>query len=864
MRRALLGPLLYMSLIACDGPSVPDAGCGMTGVAPDQPALSCPEMVDLGCIGTEGATLSIDTQVATCDGSEATVVCTPANGSTFVPGSAASGRCVATAPSGASAECTFTVRYAVDQPNALQCAAAIERACEAPLTAVTIDAPDVRQSCTDGAIGAVSSDAPSEGFAVGDHVVRYDAPVEGGAALSCTVEVRITDATPPTLSCDDARVLRAQRGDPIDPAPPSATDACDDDVTLTIGALPTDRGVATVAVSAADDAGGTSTCDWQITVLDVWPPSDLRIVSAERAGDGTTDLTLGWSDDYGDDVTELRLERATDLAGAWTALGTVAVGTQTYTDAEMPSPVAYYRLVALAGTDEGGATDPVRALSVEADEYHSMGQSVPGVGFATALRAVVRYPTDLTSGPYPFVLFMHGNHGNCRPSSGDDQCQTRTEDDCTSTGRTTTPNMAGYVYLQETLSAQGYVTASVSANALNCRNDFIPERTALILEHLRRWVTWSTTGGAPFGTTFAGAVDLSRVSLVGHSRGGEAVSGTPAALQASPIAGVSLASVFAIGPTDYHDQAPRDLPFAVLLPGCDGDVATLEGMRQYDRGLIPASATPRAQVLYIGANHNFFNTEWRFDDNAEIARSCSNANLVGGPAQRGMLEIVLSDWLRAANDGVLVPDYQRTMLPSSPPLLNAWAGRSLDLRWSYAAGGRRIVDDFAGTGAPNTNELGGANTYAGMIAALSCTGGCRGNFNHVTGAVRTAWQDAPASVTMALGDLDASAYPAVSMRFASRLATINDGITEHDFVIRVRDAAGTSAEVPLTEVGRLPHGYPSNFALEVLTTLRVPFTAMLARAPGLDVAHLTSLEVEWPGAGSAQGSIWMADVDLSD
>ena len=51
----------------------------------------------------------------------------------------------------------------------------------------------------------------------------------------------------------------------------------------------------------------------------------------------------------------------------------------------------------------------------------------------------------------------------------------------------TTPNAEGYVYLMETLAASGYVTVSVSANALNCRDDFIPERTQLLLEHLRRW-----------------------------------------------------------------------------------------------------------------------------------------------------------------------------------------------------------------------------------------------------------------------------------------------------------------------------------------------------------------------------------------
>lgn len=859
MRRALLGLLV---LAGCDGgaPALPDGGCGEPGVAPDMPILGCPAMVDVGCIDASGAPLAVPTTVATCDGTPATVTCTPDR---VAPG-ATGGSCVAVSATGARAECRFAIRYAVDGPASLVCPPAVTAACAGPRTAVSLPSPGVMASCDGGEIGAPTSDAPAD-YAVGATEVAWTATVAGGPSLTCTTRVEVTDDTPPALSCAPVTVLRTAADDPILVPPPTATDACDDSVDVSLGPLPTTRGAHVVPVTATDDGGATATCDLEVTVRDVFAPVGLRVISAALASDGTTDVTLGWEDGGGADATDVRVERATSPGGPWTALDTLgaAPGAATYTDAEAPSPVAWYRVVALAAGVEGGATEPVRAYAVSADEYHLRDQVVPTVRFATSLYGVVRHPEDLSEGPFPLVVFLHGNHGNCRPASGDDECETREGHDCEDARFTTTPNAEGYLYLQETLAAQGFFTVSLSANALNCRDGFLAERAQLIVEHLRRWATWSGAGGAPFGTTFAGAVDLSRVALVGHSRGGEAVATVPAVLRATPVAGVSLASVFGIGPTDYETPTPSGVPFAVLLPACDADVTSLEGLRQYDRGLDPTDATERAQVLYVGANHNFFNEEWRFDDNEALRRACTSAQQVGGAAQRGMLEIVLADWLRATALAAPLPAYLRAEA-ETPALVDFWADADLDLRWSYAGPERFVIDDFEGTGAPDVNDLGGDNDYTGMIAAITCTGTCARNFSHRVGAVRPAWRDAPALMSFAIGDVDASGWGVLSMRFASRIATINDGIVEHDLAIRVRDASGVVAEVALTAVGRLANRYPSRFEQEILSTVRVPLEAFLAAAPMLDLAHLVAVELGMPIAGaSPAGSIWMSDLELA-
>lgn len=854
---------LVFCLTACGTPPeppVPDAGCGELGTPSDMPYIMCPSEIDLGCIGPEGVTLDVAATAGSCDGAEPTLVCNPGAGATIRAGSPSEGTCVARSPSGAVAECTFAIRYAIDGPAELACGDALSATCSASRTNVTLEPPTAMASCSGGRVDPATHDAPADGFAVGLTTVTWTAAVEGGAPLSCTVDVTIDDDTPPALRCDPSTFARTAPGDAITPPLPTATDRCDTEVLVDM-VLPTERGAHVVPVTATDDAGLEATCDWALTVLDVFAPTGLRVLSAELAADGTTDLSVGWDPVTSPDVTALRLERATSLAGPWTTLSTLPATTLTFTDGVMPMPEAHYRVVALAGALEGGATDPLRALAVTDDEYHLVSQPVSGVPFATSLFGVVRHPVDLAAGPFPLVVFLHGNHGNCRSAAGLDGCESRTGHECEDPSYTTTPNAHGYVYLQETLASQGFMTVSISANALNCRPDYIPERTALLLEHLRRWARWGTTGAAPFGTTFAGVIDLTRVSLVGHSRGGEAVASAPAALASTPVAGVSLAGVFTIGPTDFHSPRPSGVPYATLLPGCDADVRTLVGLRQYDRGLDAGDPNARAQILYIGANHNFFNTEWRVDDNEAIGRACDAGDLVGGPAQRGMLEPVLSDWIRSTTAGSRFPAYIRAE-SDTPPLIDAWAARDIDLRWSYAAASRRALDDFTGAGAPDFNDAGGANTYSGMIASITCTGTCRRNFTHVTGAIRPAW-DPSARATFAVGDLDASLYDVVSMRFASRIATINSSIFEHDFAIRVRDRSGTTAEVLLAAYGRLPHRYPSRFEQEVLTTVRIPFTAFLAAAPTLDPAHLSAVEVSWPGTGPAAGSIWMSDLDLA-
>ena len=74
---------------------------------------------------------------------------------------------------------------------------------------------------------------------------------------------------------------------------------------------------------------------------------------------------------------------------------------------------------------------------------------------------------------------------------------------------------------------------------------------------------------------------------------------------------VGLAHARADAAGNLGQNPVADVPSVTLLPGCDGDVADLQGEDFVDgtRGVSRGTALHSA-VYVVGANHNYFNSEW--------------------------------------------------------------------------------------------------------------------------------------------------------------------------------------------------------------------------------------------------------------
>jgi hypothetical protein len=130
-------------------------------------------------------------------------------------------------------------------------------------------------------------------------------------------------------------------------------------------------------------------------------------------------------------------------------------------------------------------------------------------------------------GPFPLAVFAHGNHSPLENS---------------------TP---GYLYLCQLLASHGIVAATIDVNFLNGFNFGENDGRAIVhLEHLKQFRTWNNTATHPLH----GKVDLNRILIVGHSRGGEAVGHASFFNRLGSIGGVLLDGSAGLGP--YASDCP--------------------------------------------------------------------------------------------------------------------------------------------------------------------------------------------------------------------------------------------------------------------------------------------------------------------
>jgi len=262
------------------------------------------------------------------------------------------------------------------------------------------------------------------------------------------------------------------------------------------------------------------------------------------------------------------------------------------------------------------------------------------------IQARVYYPEG--PGPFPLVLAVHGNH------SMEDYSD------------------PGYGYLGELLASRGMVFASVDENFLNSSlSDLLglPDagleeesdaRGVVLLEHLRVWRRFNADTAGPF----LGRIDLDRVALIGHSRGGEAVSIAAAfnRLSADPDDGrirfdygFGLRAVVAIAQVDGQYQPGKegtpitDVNYLALHGSYDGDVTTFDGLRQWSRVRLGGDAFRiRASVYVHGANHGQFNTTWGRDDAGGLrGRMLNLAAIMPADSQRRVAQVYISAFLEA-------------------------------------------------------------------------------------------------------------------------------------------------------------------------------------------------------------------------
>ena len=317
-------------------------------------------------------------------------------------------------------------------------------------------------------------------------------------------------------------------------------------------------------------------------------------------------------------------------------------------DAPDPSARGPYRVRTLfygSGTDRNRPEyrDSVafRTPTVDASKLVDLGATAEERneywGFtpeAMPLNARVWYPEG--PGPFPLVLVVHGNH-DMRDYSD-----------------------PGYDYLGELLASRGYILASVDENFLNGsireEND---ARGWFLLKHVEAFEGFNRTADNPF----EGLVDMGRIALMGHSRGGEAVANAAAfnRLRHYPDDasltfdfGFDIRGIVSIAPVDgqYLPTGRKveveDVSYLVFHGSHDGDVTSFHGLRIYDRLRFtdPERFHLKSAVYVYRANHGQWNSVWGAHDNGpRSARVLDLRGLIPAEDQRRFAEIYVSAFL---------------------------------------------------------------------------------------------------------------------------------------------------------------------------------------------------------------------------
>ncbi|HEY3488822.1 MAG TPA: hypothetical protein VGK27_01725 [Candidatus Deferrimicrobiaceae bacterium] len=482
------------------------------------------------------------------------------------------------------------------------------------------------------------------------------------------------------------------------------------------------------------------------------------------------------------------------------------------------------------GTDrhrpEYGAGVSIRTRTVSGSPFVPAQWSIARTGYwgfdetALPINGRVWYPEG--KGPFPLVLIVHGMCGMTTFSDG------------------------GFAYLGELLASRGYIVASVDENFLNpggyrygeFSESDIDARGWLLLQHLKVWELWNRDPGSGFH----GKVDMDRIALIGHSRGGEAIAAAAAfnRMGRYPRNGnipfdfhFGIRTLIAFAPSDitqsrYERSTPSKIENVnyLLLEGThDRQVPSVIGARVFQRvRFTDPDRHYMKSALYIGgANHSQFNSDWGIYDLSFPTRVLTDMSAqLGASDQRDIAKTCVSAFL----DATLKGDERYIPLFRDYRLMQGWLPKTTYVSRYEDSGFRPIADFDEDIDLSTTTIPGGTISGEGLTQWREQDIDLRGTRNIVEGMM-----------------------PSDRLMFS---IAFPDTTTSPEISVILTDRNGQSASLPLSRI--FPVKPAQRYSLTrlgflekpsqvlILQTVSIPLARFMMSNPRLDLACIQRID----------------------
>ena len=337
----------------------------------------------------------------------------------------------------------------------------------------------------------------------------------------------------------------------------------------------------------------------------------------------------------------------------------------------------------------------------------------------------------------------------------------------------------GYTYLLEHLASHGFVAVAIDVTELNDSIQWggsFDSRAHAALAHLALLRSKHQNPGL-----FQGKLDLTRIVVMGHSRGGDGALATAVFNQALGL-GWGIKGVVSLAPTDWSGTGPAPLTLSAgaylgIHGSNDGDVGQMAGVpfatgfnglafRAYDR-----ATTEKAMVLVRDATHNLFNTDASSEHGASYPGAIQLTRL--------QHEVLLCGYVTAFAQWHLHGRTEQRAYFTGELRIPAVEGIEVHNQYRSSPGQVRTLDSFQSAPSVSSNTLGGTVTGSSLavLPVEDALAVLDRNTPHQTRGLRLRWSNSAGRYESGIplgSNRNVSAYSTLSFRVSQTVGYLDE------------------------------------------------------------------------------------------